>query len=47
MFRGLVIASPQWYPHHPEPVREGLLRFLERVLEEDKFDWRGINKYLD
>ncbi|MFP5221783.1 MAG: phosphotransferase [Acidobacteriota bacterium] len=47
VFRGLVIASPQWYPHHPEPVREGLLRFLERVLEEDKFDWRGINKYLD
>jgi len=47
VFRGLVIASPQWYPHHPEPVREGLLRFLERVLEEEKFDWRGINKYLE
>jgi len=47
VFRGLVIASPQWYPHHPEPVRDGLLRFLERVLDEDKFDWRGINKYLD
>lgn len=47
VFRGLVIASPQWYPHHPEPVREGLLRFLERVLEDEKFDWRGINKYLD
>lgn len=47
VFRGLVIASPQWYPHHPELVREGLLRFLERVLEDEKFDWRGINKYLD
>jgi len=47
VFRGLVIASPQWYPHHPEPVRDGLLRFLERVLEEDRFDWRGINKYLE
>lgn len=47
VFRGLVIASPQWYPHHPEPVREGLLRFLERVLEDEMFDWRGINKYLD
>ena len=46
MFRGLVIASPQWYPHHPEPVRRGLLRFLENVLEDDRFDWRGINKYL-
>lgn len=47
VFRGLVIASPQWYPHHPDPVREGLLRFLERVLEDDTFDWLGINKYLD
>lgn len=47
VFRGLVIASPQWYPHHPEPVRAGLLRFLERVLDDDRFDWRAINKYLD
>ncbi len=47
VFRGLVIASPQWYPHHPEPVRQGLLRFLERVLEDERFDWRGINKYLE
>ncbi|MBI4804172.1 MAG: phosphotransferase [Desulfovibrio sp.] len=47
VFRGLVIASPQWYPHHPEPVRAGLLRFLERVLEDERFDWRGINKYLE
>jgi hypothetical protein len=46
VFRGLVIASPQWYPHHPEPVRAGLFRFLERVLEDERFDWRGINKYL-
>jgi hypothetical protein len=47
VFRGLVIASPQWYPHHPTPVRAGLLRFLERVLEDDRFDWRNINKYLE
>ncbi|MFZ5428086.1 MAG: phosphotransferase family protein [Thermodesulfobacteriota bacterium] len=47
VFRGLVIASPQWYPHHPEPVRAGLLRFLEKVLEDGKFDWKGINKYLE
>lgn len=47
VFRGLVIASPQWYPHHPEPVRAGLFRFLERVLEDERFDWRGINKYLE
>jgi hypothetical protein len=47
VFRGLVIASPQWYPHHPEPVRAGLLKFMERVLDDEKFDWRGINKYLE
>lgn len=47
VFRGLVIASPQWYPHHPDPVRAGLLRFLERVLEDERFDWRAINKYLE
>ena len=47
VFRGLVIASPQWYPHHPEPVRAGLLRFLERVLEDERFDWKNISKYLE
>jgi len=47
VFRGLVIASPQWYPHHPPEVRLGLLRFLERVLEDPCFDWRNINKYME
>jgi hypothetical protein len=47
VFRGLVIASPQWYPHHPPAVRLGLLRFLERVLEEPVFDWSNINKYME
>jgi len=46
VFRGLVIASPQWYPGHSEPVRAGLLRFLERVLEDERFDWRAVNRYL-
>ncbi|MBF0481949.1 MAG: phosphotransferase, partial [Desulfovibrionaceae bacterium] len=46
VFRGLVIASPQWYPHHPPAVRQRLLTFLERVLEEPRFDWRHIGKYL-
>ncbi len=47
VFRGLVIASPEWYPDHPEPVRRGLLRFLENVLEDDVFDWENINKYME
>ena len=45
-FRGLVIASPQWYPGHPEDVRRGLLRFLENVLGDDRFDYQNFNRYL-
>jgi hypothetical protein len=47
VFRGLVIASPQWYPNHPLPVRQGLLRFLENVLEDERFDCQNINKYME
>lgn len=47
VFRALVIASPEWYPGHPEPVRRALTRFLVNVLEEPVFDWRGVNRYLE
>lgn len=47
VFRGLVIASPEWYPNHPLPVRQGLFRFLENVLEDDVFDYQNINKYME
>jgi hypothetical protein len=47
VFRGLVVASPEWYPDHPAPVRAGLLRFIENVLEEDRFDWERINRYME
>ena len=43
VFRGLVIASPQWYPGHPLPVRQGLLHFLKAVLAADRFDYANIN----
>ncbi|WP_150112217.1 aminoglycoside phosphotransferase family protein [Desulfonatronovibrio hydrogenovorans] len=46
VFRGLVIASPEWYPGHPLEVRQALFRFLENILEEDVFDYQNINKYL-
>ena len=46
VFRGLVIAHPEWYPDHPEEVRSGLLRFLENVLRDDCFDYRNINVYM-
>ncbi len=47
VFRGLVIASPQWYPNHPLEVRLGLFRFMENVLEDETFDYANINKYME
>lgn len=46
VFRGLVIASPRWYPGHPPAVRRALLRFIENVLDTERFDWRAVNDYL-
>jgi thiamine kinase-like enzyme len=47
VFRTLVVASPEWYPSHPEPVRQGLFRFMENVLEDEVFDWRNVNRYME
>jgi hypothetical protein len=47
VFRALVIVSPEWYPDHPLPVRHALVRFLTSVLEDDVFDWRHPNRYLE
>ncbi|CCH47453.1 phosphotransferase [Pseudodesulfovibrio piezophilus] len=47
VFRGLVVASPEWYPDHPTSVRSSLFHFMENVLEDTVFDWENINKYLE
>jgi hypothetical protein len=47
VFRGLVIASPEWYPDHPEPVRRCLFNFVANVLEDGVFDWEHVNRYLE
>jgi len=47
VFRALVIASPEWYPNHPLAVRQGLFRFMENVLQDDRFDWEHINRYME
>jgi phosphotransferase family enzyme len=44
-FRGLVMASPVWYPHLSEAVRERLLNFILSVLENDCFDPSQVNTY--
>ncbi len=46
VFRALVVASPEWYPDHAPGVRASLLRFMERVLEIDRFDPERVNDYL-
>ena len=44
-FRGLVIASPVWYPKLPMNVRRCLFRFMENVLAAPRFDPARVNDY--
>lgn len=46
-FRGLVVASPEWYPDHPEKVRRRLFNFIRNVLATDRFETDEINRYLE
>lgn len=47
VFRGLVMASPLWYPDLPAPVRQKLISFVLSVLERDEFNPREVNAYCD
>lgn len=44
-FRGLVMASPVWYPTLSEGVRRKLFSFMESVLEVQSFDPERVNDY--
>jgi hypothetical protein len=44
-FRGLVMASPLWYPTLPDAVRQKLLTFIVAVLESGRFDPQKANEY--
>jgi len=44
-FRGLVLASPLWYPKLPIEVRRTIFRFVEHVLDEPRFDPARVNEY--
>lgn len=46
IFRGLVIASPLWYPTLSEDVRGKVLRFVEAMLGTEEFEHRELNMYL-
>ena len=44
-FRGLVMANPLWYPALAPGIREKMLSFVRRVLEEERFDPARANEY--
>jgi tRNA A-37 threonylcarbamoyl transferase component Bud32 len=45
-WRGLVIASPIWYPHLSAAVRKTIFHFIESVLKADRFDPHDVKRYL-
>ena len=45
-FRGLVIASPVWYPNLSMSVRRSIFHFIEQVLATERFDPSDVNRYL-
>ena len=44
-FRGLVMASPVWYPSLSMSIRQKLFAFIRSVLEADRFDPALVNEY--
>lgn len=46
-FRGLVIASPVWYPDLREETRRRLFAFIRNVMAADRFDPARVNEYLE
>jgi hypothetical protein len=44
-FRGLVMASPVWYPALPDVVRQKLLKLILAVLDQETFEPRQVNAY--
>ena len=46
-FRGLVVASPVWYPNISMATRRKLFNFIKNVLEADEFDYKKVDRYLE
>lgn len=44
-FRGLVVASPLWYPNLSIDIRRSLFRFIENVLDVPYFEPDRVNSY--
>ncbi len=46
-WRGLVIASPVWYPNLNQTVRQKIFNFIQNVLETEVFDINKVSEYLE
>jgi len=46
-FRGLVVASPIWYPNISMATRKKLFNFIKNVLQTEEFNYRDLDGYLD
>ena len=44
-FRGLVVASPVWYPNISLETRRKMFNFIRGVLEAENFDYKDAEKY--
>jgi len=47
VWRALVVASPAWYPRIDPNVRRALFRFIDRVLQVDRFDPQNAGALLE
>ncbi|MEM0057552.1 MAG: phosphotransferase [Candidatus Bathyarchaeia archaeon] len=45
-WRGLVVASPIWYPSLSRDVRVKLLNFVRNILQYERFDLDAVNTYI-
>jgi hypothetical protein len=45
-WRGLVLASPVWYPLLPVRARQTIFNFIQNVLAAGRFDPGDVNRYL-
>jgi hypothetical protein len=45
-WRGLVVASPIWYPNLSMDVRVKILNFVRNVLQFERFDLNNVNQYI-
>ncbi|MCW3128757.1 MAG: aminoglycoside phosphotransferase family protein [Methanophagales archaeon] len=46
-FRGLVVASPVWYPNISGDTRKKLFNFILNVLDVEEFDYKNAYRYLE